>query len=354
MLFLRYVGTDPQAFAGSFDRLRIVDGQPIPAGKRGFLFSKIVYEDQLKLKTAHRLDKIKDARISADCASPRIPSCSVSFTRTAARCARSCFSSTPRRRRSSVPGCDGELGSQEADVGKLLAELFKTDDQNFDRRYAFFYGELAPSLEPVPGAGGRHAHHQGVHQERLCPVGQAARLRHLRLPGPGEVGAGRRPQRHGSGLVPGAVRVFDRRERKGDPGAQAASGAHDVDRDKAEAELFGSQAKEAEGSPGEGRTIEASVTPGIRAAAGESTGARLRREDLVDRVYDRKELERGVVLNAAVILDDPRKLDQAIKDIEAAGKEAGLPLRAIFVQKAPPGWSAQFVTMMRGVLFTAC
>ena len=33
-----------------------------PPGKRGFLFSKYVYEEQLKLKTAHRLDKIKEAR----------------------------------------------------------------------------------------------------------------------------------------------------------------------------------------------------------------------------------------------------------------------------------------------------
>jgi len=61
MLFLRYVGTDPAAFARSFDRMHIIDGQAIPEGKRGFLFSKIVYEQQLKLKTAHRLDKIKEA-----------------------------------------------------------------------------------------------------------------------------------------------------------------------------------------------------------------------------------------------------------------------------------------------------
>src|SRR5205085_10349558 len=61
MLFLRYVGTDPAEFAQTFDRMKIVDGQAIPPGKRGFLFSKYVYEEQLKLKTAHRLDKIKVA-----------------------------------------------------------------------------------------------------------------------------------------------------------------------------------------------------------------------------------------------------------------------------------------------------
>src|SRR6185295_17647736 len=62
MLFLRYVGTDPDMFARSFDRMKIVDGTAIPRGKRGFLFAKFVYEEQIKLKTARRLDKIKQAR----------------------------------------------------------------------------------------------------------------------------------------------------------------------------------------------------------------------------------------------------------------------------------------------------
>src|SRR5262249_21408908 len=56
LLFLNYIGTDMQSFAKSFDRLKIVDGQMIPPGKRGFLFAKRTYEDQVKLKAARRLD----------------------------------------------------------------------------------------------------------------------------------------------------------------------------------------------------------------------------------------------------------------------------------------------------------
>ncbi len=62
LLFIRYVGTDLDTFGKAFDRMQIVDGTAVPPGKRGFLFSKFVYEDQLKLKSAHRLDQIKDAR----------------------------------------------------------------------------------------------------------------------------------------------------------------------------------------------------------------------------------------------------------------------------------------------------
>ena len=60
LLFLRYVGTDFQAFQKSFDRMKIVEGTTVPPGKRGFLFAKHVYEEQLKLKAARRLDQIKE------------------------------------------------------------------------------------------------------------------------------------------------------------------------------------------------------------------------------------------------------------------------------------------------------
>ena len=32
-------------------------------------------------------------------------------------------------------------------MAKLLAEFFRIDDGNFERRYRFFYDELAPSLQ---------------------------------------------------------------------------------------------------------------------------------------------------------------------------------------------------------------
>ena len=60
LLFLNYVGTDFKAFEKAFDRMKIVEGTMVPPGKRGFLFSKQVYEEQLKLKAARRLDKIRE------------------------------------------------------------------------------------------------------------------------------------------------------------------------------------------------------------------------------------------------------------------------------------------------------
>jgi ABC-type lipoprotein release transport system permease subunit len=100
------------------------------------------------------------------------------------------------------------------------------------------------------------------------------------------------------------------------------------------------------------RTIVAEATPGLHPPEGEGFAARMVRDDLTKRVYDPSQLQSGVVLNAAVILTDPRKIPETIKAIEDAGRAAGLPLKAITWQKAS-GIIGQFVTMMRAVLYTA-
>ena len=53
-------GIKTESFQKSFDRMKIVEGTMVPPGKRGFLFAKNVYEEQLKLKTARRLDKLRE------------------------------------------------------------------------------------------------------------------------------------------------------------------------------------------------------------------------------------------------------------------------------------------------------
>ena len=78
----------------------------------------------------------------------------------------------------------------------------------------------------------------------------------------------------------------------------------------------------------------------------------MRRDELIDRVYAPGETERGVVLNAAVILNDPRKIPQTITAIESAGQRAGLPLKAISWQKAS-GIIGQFIMLARIVLYVA-
>src|SRR5262249_24653483 len=107
---------------------------------------------------------------------------------------------------------------------------------------------------------------------------------------------------------------------------KAQSGVTMIDRDKAQDELFGGGDN---GRPG--RQVVAQARPGVIDEAKELEGGAgaLRRKDLVARVYSREEVEGGVVLNAAVLLDKPEKLDQTIKDINARAKAAGMDLKAV-------------------------
>jgi ABC-type antimicrobial peptide transport system permease subunit len=343
MLFLRYVGTDPAQFASTFDRMKIVDGQPIPPGKRGFLFSKYVYEEQLKLKTAHRLDKIKDAldnrnkKIATD---PEL----ARFVRENSTQVREILLQLDEGKTALFrTKLQHELGSQESDVGKLLAAFFKTDDDNFAQRYRFFYDQLAPALDLYRVRVG-----DTLVIKSFTKSGYVQSVK-LRVYGTFAF------QGLETSALAGSLNLMDMvsfrdlygfltaEKQKEIDALKAAAGAKDVERDKAEEELFGTKQE----APA--KTVVAEATPGLPAVKGDGLGAKLRRDDMVDRVFDPKEVGTGVVLNAAVILKDPNKLDATIAAIEKAGRDANLPLKAVSWQKAS-GFIGQMVGAMHGIL----
>ena len=354
LLFLNYVGTDFQAFQRSFDRMKIVEGTMVPPGKRGFLFSKYVYEEQLKLKAARRLDKIKEGvesqgeTIATDPDLKRMVRENVSQVREILLQLDAAKTIDFRAK------LQRALGSQETDVGKLLAAFFQTTDQNFRERYDLFYQQLAPSLELYRVRLGdvltiKAFTRSGYVQSVNVPVYGTFEFQGLE-----------------KSTLAGALNLMDMvsfRELYGFMSGeklaeiqalQKEAGAHDVSRENAEAELFGSKTAEA-AAPQTPRHIEATTTPGVAPVMhdlGESLGGKLQREEARSRVFPAGEVERGVVLNAAVILKDPKKIKETIAAIEAQGKQDGLTLKAIDWQAAA-GLIGQFVNVIRIVLYVA-
>jgi ABC-type lipoprotein release transport system permease subunit len=345
LLFLRYVGTDPAEFARSFDRMTIVEGEAIPEGKRGFMFSKYVYEEQVKLKTARGLDKIKDARDNRGV--------KIDEDEELRRLVRE----GPRQVKELLLQLDAprtelfrqklqtELGTKEEKVGTLLEQFLTLTDDNFERRYEFFYKELAPSLELYRVRIGdtltiKAFTRSGYVQSANLKVYGTFAFKGLE----------KSPQAGALNLMD----IVSFRELYGfmtaDRQAEIASiraeaGAKDVSRESAEAELFGA----APGAPVQGAVVPAEydVSKTLESLAG------VRRSGSVsDAAYDPAQLQRGVILNAAVLLKDETKLDETIAAIEAAGERAGLPLKAISWQKAA-GLIGQFTVLMRVVLYTA-
>jgi hypothetical protein len=325
----------------------------VPPGKRGFLFSKQVYEEQLKLKTARRLDKIREGLESQGETIAATPDLTRMVRENVSQVREILLQLDNAKTADFRAKLQRELGSKEADVGKLLAAFFQTDDKNFRQRYDFFYKELAPSLELYRVRVGdvltiKAFTRSGYVQSVNVPVYGTFQFQGLE-----------------KSTLAGALNLMDLvsfRELYGFMSGeklaevqalQKAAGAHAVSRENAEAELFGSKAEEpVDKGP---RRIAATTTPGVAPVMrdlGESLGGKLQREEARSRVFPAGEVESGVVLNAAVILADPKKIPETIAAIEAQGAKDGLSLKAIDWQKAA-GIIGQFIDVARNVLYVA-
>jgi len=342
LLFIRYVGTDLDQFQKAFDRMEIVDGGSVPEGKRGFLFSKFYYEEFLKLKTARRLDKLKEAldqktrTLAVDPELQRYVRENKSQTREII------FQLDALKTREMTERLQKALASNEKDLNTLLVALFDTNDENFMEHYRIFYEQVVPMLE--------------LYRIRIgdtLTIKAFTRTGYVQAVNVKVYGTFQFKGLEKSTLS-GSLNLMDLmsfRELFGYLTSdkleeikklQAQAGAKPVERGNAEAELFGS-----------GNQVVAEATPGVILEDQEqlSGNARtLRQEDLVKRVYSKDEIEQGVVLNAAVLLKDPTKLRETLKQINEAGKRDGLPLKAVSWQEAS-GLIGQFVLVAKLALY---
>jgi ABC-type lipoprotein release transport system permease subunit len=358
LLFLRYVGTDMSAFAKSFDRMKIVDGAAVPPGKRGFLFSKFVYEDQLKLKAARRLDQIKEAREARGETIAKSLDLQRMVRENVAQVREVLLQLDALKTADFRAKLQRELGSSETDVGALLAKFFATDDASFQGRYDFFYRELAPALELYRVRVGdiltiKSFTRSGYVQSVNVPVYGTFQFQGLE-----------------KSTLAGALNLMDlvsfrelygflSDDREAEIKAlQRQANVKEVKRENVESELFGAPSdapSQAPVPPGGPRHVEASATPGVSPTLPDLTGpltTKLRRDEARGRVFPPGEVERGVVLNAAVILKDPKKIPQTIAAIEAQGKRDGMPIKAISWQAAA-GIVGNFIAFARAVLYFA-
>jgi hypothetical protein len=226
-----------------------------------------------------------------------------------------------------------------------------TNDKNFHERYKYFYAQLAPELDLYRVRIGDSL------MVKVFTRSGYVQSANLKVYGTYTFkGLERSPQA-------GAINMMDLvsfRELYGfmtDERAKeiaeirSASGAKEVSRENAEAELFGS-APSAEPAADSGTAGGDSASPDKPDTFAGLRGMRTRQEALGREGYDPKELREGVTLNAAVVVADEGAIDRTIVDIEAAAKREGLPLKAITWQKAA-GIIGQFATLMRAVLFAA-
>lgn len=344
MLFLRYLGTDLDQFQESFDRMQIIDGQRVPKGQRGFLIAKYLYEDQLKLRNARRLDKIDNARklnnrtIAGDEELQRF----IKENRTQTRDI--VLQLDALKSAKAVGLLQGHLGTKETDLSALLSSFFEMNDANFDARYAFFYEQLVPLLQLYRVRVGDSL--------TIKAFGKGGSIQSVNVPVYGTFAF---KGLEGSPLA-GATNLMDMMSFRDLYGyltsdkleelkaLKASTGAKDVSREQAEADLFGS----------EGTEIVAEATPGLIDADAHLSGTarQLRQEDLRRRVYSQQEIDDGVVLNAAVMLKDPSQTNAVIAKITQLSERDKLEIKAVSWQQAS-GLLGQIITGFQLILIVS-
>jgi ABC-type lipoprotein release transport system permease subunit len=366
--FIRYAGTDLDAYRGAFDRMRIVEGTAVPTGQRGILIGKLYAEDWLKLKTARRLDKIRDARVlnrkriatdeelqrwvkenqmqTRDILLQLDPvQARVATERLREALARSAHPPTERLREA-LGREPASTSDPDQELRALLVELFSTDDANFDERYAIFYRELAPLLQLYMVRVGdtvtiKAPAHSGYMNSVNVKVYGFVEFRGL--------------EKSALAGIMSLMDILSWRDLYGYLTVEKAAelraikqsaGARDVSRENAEAELFGAASSAPAAAPETPRASRIEVPALVGAAQRKSDAS------LFSRVHTQAEIDGGVALNAAVTLRDPSRLRESAREIRAALAAARMDMKVVDWQQAS-GMVGQFISLARVVLYTA-
>jgi len=342
--FIRYVGTDPEAFQKAFPGAHVVEGTSIPPGQRGVLLGKLYAEEFLKLRAARRLDKIKEARelhgrrIAKDEELQRWVKENTEQTRDIL------LQLDPVRTREAVRRLQAALGTDEGDPAKLVASLLDTDDANFDARYRIFYDQLVPLLQLYSVKVGdtltiKAPSRSGYVNSVNVPVYGFVEFRGL--------------ERSALAGMMSVMDVHSWRDLYGYLTPERAAeirklkdraGARMVARDDAEAALFGG----ADVAPEQAAVPQAIDESRLLQGA----GSRTTRDELYHRRYGQAEIDQGVALNAAVILDDPRRIAETMPKLVEAARRAGMEVKAMTWLEAS-GIVGQSMGLLRMVLYLA-
>jgi ABC-type lipoprotein release transport system permease subunit len=342
LLYIRYVGTDLESFQKSFDRMQIVDGQAVPQGQRGMLLSKFFYEEFLKLKTARRMDLIKEARDTNKKTIALEPLLQRYVKENSTQTREIVFQLDPIKTKQATARLQDMLSSKETDLSKLLSTFLNVTDENFDLRYKQFYEQLVPLLDLYRIKMGDSL--------TITAFTRTGYVQSVNVPIYGTY--------QFSGLekspLAGTVNLMDlisfrelygylTEEKKAEIAQlQQKAGTVAVARENAEDALFGESAT----------TLVADATPGLINEDEQLglVGQKLRTEDLLKRVYSKKEIDDGMVLSAAVILKDPTRLDQTLAELQQSQELKDMKMRVVSWQKAA-GLIGQFALMMTVILW---
>jgi len=335
LIYVRYVATDPDHFKNSFERFQIVDGEMIPTGHRGILLSKRYYEKQIKNRVARELDAIfedvqKGRKIAEDeVLKNRIQRLSRIASSIVFQLDAEDVKIAEERLRKILPGKPGGIDA-------LMADFLTVTDENIKERHEFFYREIVPMVDVYDVAVGDE-----IVLQAFTKNGYAKSVK-VKIWGTFNF------QGLETSDLAGSTNVMDLITFRALYGKMTAEQVEELADIKEELGLEVLTAETAEDALFGGGEIEA------RAAPDTESPLNIQIERDADSMqlatYRPEELNSGLVLNAAVILNDPSSVAEVIARI--GDMESELGIKAIDWQEAS-GIVGQFIFVIRLVLFTA-
>jgi len=341
LIYLKYLGTDLNRFAKSFDRFEIVRGDMVPSGERGFLINQKVYDKWLKNKIAREFDEIKNEMEEEEVTIAEDAKLAARVRRMRRLYRVVTYQLDPDDSDALRLKLLNFLAEEQGDINQLFQSFLTINDKNFSARYEFFYKEVAPLIKLYRIAIGEYLTTRtytksGYVKSVRTKVYGTFRFKGLEA---SDI-AGQ------TSLVDlmtfrelyGAISDETRDEVKA---IQKEIGIEDVSRSSAEDALFGA-------STGLEEIVEAD-DPEVSSDIEIKLSATLRQSN--DSIkFTQDDIDQGLALNAAVLLEDPSSLERMLKRVSEIEKEENLGVQAVSWRKAS-GIVGQFIVLVRVVLY---
>lgn len=343
MMYFRYVGTDLEAYPKYFDRFEIVEGEVVPPGHRGFMFNNRYREERVKHFVARNFDKLRQAVVDKGESIADDPALSSRVRKMSKQYRRITYQLTAGEAEALTAELKTFL-AEEGTLDELLESFLTITDDNLLERFDFFYAKVAPKIDLYSFDVGdtitiRAFTRSGFLKSINVKVYGVFQFKGLET---SDVAGGHNivdllTFRELYGLMTAE-------KKKELAGIRAEVGLEDVSAADAEAELFGE---------------DTSIVEAVDAAEGfdEFAGVDLqsereRVESITDAVFDQSQLERGLALSSAIILEDPEQIPQMQAKLTKAIEEAGLQLQVVDWRTAA-GIIGQFIGGLWALLLVA-
>jgi ABC-type lipoprotein release transport system permease subunit len=340
-IYLRYMGTNPEQFAQVFSKFKVIEGTNIPAGERGILMSKRIYENQIKNIVARGFDGlykgkvIQRKKIADDITLKTLASdlpkqyLEVSIYLTGE--VRETISQSLR----------SFLSSDALATEDLIKQFLTVDDDNFTERFEYFYKNIAPQIRLYPFRVGDIINLRSYTRSgflKTVPLKIHGLYEFSGLESSDLAGAFNFVDLVSYRELYGRMSSEGRRELEA---LQSEVNIQRVGADSIEDALFGEDSvieTRSESRPAENSSLTTDLNLSYARTATEN--------------YDPKELNSGLVINAAVVLKNPRRIQSTLEELSRQFEQAGLRLQVVDWKQAS-GTLGQLVSVIRAVLLVA-